>query len=533
MLKKSCNVRKICKIFYFTENDEESYFAFINLFTLLDRSIEEKDTKLLLYIVGNLGNNIHISDNTIENSLCSSFILKDYVLLYLYFSNYPYLFGVLTDEEIDEIISSFKPGITPMELAQKVIRGFYTLIKIVDSLCEKINKGLSILNEKEQLKTLQRILIEIPCSSEQISQGVDFYEFSKYYQIKHYIRDIDFCLGRFIMYVLNTFCNYPFKYELTHPYINKEMRFMYYGLYTQHFKKDNDEKNETEEIKNFNKAIKYKDTIVIGDKDFHNLIMKMNLPCENINYLNYNEIESFFQKPSNQNIKKTKYRKSKYFVIMNEKKGIEYIETIKFICNIFFLKIIVIIYVQNKNIKIDKKILQTPIMPIVLTYSEKDILNYYNDNYDRLKELKIKNIDEFKIMEKLIINNFKFPKINETKIIREEDNGWELINNIDDILFNIVKITNILGFMSNDGFIVDMYKVYKENNCLNLFINYYGNYFGADYVVEQQSSGVALAKMFLYAYTLEESNGKSYYSLMNNDLRSGNSDKICRYFPMI
>ena len=459
---------KYVKFFNFTENDDESYFAFINLFTLLDRSIEEDDHELLLYMVGNFGNNIHISDNTIENSLYSSVILKDYVLLYLYFSNYPYLFGVLTDEEIDEIISSFKPGITPMELAQKIIRGFHTLIKIVDSLCEKINKGLSILNEKEQLKTLQRILIEIPCSSEQISQGVDFYEFSKYYQIKHYIRDIDFCLGRFIMYVLNTFCNYPFKYELTHPYINKEMRFMYYGLYTQHFKKDNDEKNETEEIKNFNKAIKYKDTIVIGDKDFHNLIMKMNLPCENINYLNYNEIESFYQKPSNQNIKKTKYRKSKYFVIMNEKKGIEYIETIKFICNIFFLKIIVIIYVQNKNIKIDKKILQTPIMPIVLTYSEKDILNYYNDNYDRLKELKIKNIDEFKIMEKLIINNFKFPKINETKIIREEDNGWELINNIDDNLFNIVKITNILGFMSNDGFIVDMYKVYKENTVLIL-----------------------------------------------------------------
>ena len=39
--------------------------------------------------------------------------------------------------------------------------------------------------------------------------------------------------------------------------------------------------------------------------------------------------------------------------------------------------------------------------------------------------------------------------------------------------------------------------------------------------------------MFLYAYTLEEKDGKSFYCLMNNDLRSGNPDKISRYLPMI
>ena len=39
--------------------------------------------------------------------------------------------------------------------------------------------------------------------------------------------------------------------------------------------------------------------------------------------------------------------------------------------------------------------------------------------------------------------------------------------------------------------------------------------------------------MFLYAYTLEEDNGKSLYSIMNNDLRSGNAEKISRYLTMI
>ena len=520
---------KCIKFHNFQIDDDQSYFAFINLYTLLERNIEIKNIETLIYIVGKFPDYVKVMNDAIQNKIVSAYFLRNYTMLYLYFSNYPYLFGALTDEEIDNIISSFKPGITLMELSQKCIQGIHSLSFLCDDLCQKIFDGLSILNDKEQLKNLQRLLIEFFCASEQISQGVDFNELSKYYQIKNYIRDIDFCLGKFILCILNNYCNYPYKFELTHPYINKEMRFSYYTLYTQHLKKDNDN-NETEELKALNKAIKYNDTIVIGDEDFHNLIRKMNLPCKNINYINFNEIETFFQKP-----KKTKYNKCKYFLIINEKKGIEYIETIKYICNIFALKIIVIIYVQNKNIKIDKKILQTPIMPTILTYSEKDILNYYTDNYDRLREIKIKYLGEIKMIELLISNNynFNFPKIDETKIFGEQDNGWELIKNVDDNLFSLVKINNIFGFTAIDGFIVDMYQVYKENNCLDLFINYYGNYFGEDYVVEQQMSSVATTKMFLYAYTLEEKNGKSYYAIMNNDFRSGNSKKICRYFPMI
>ena len=39
--------------------------------------------------------------------------------------------------------------------------------------------------------------------------------------------------------------------------------------------------------------------------------------------------------------------------------------------------------------------------------------------------------------------------------------------------------------------------------------------------------------MFLYAYTLEEKDGESFYALINRDLRSGISAKISRYLPMI
>ena len=177
--------------------------------------------------------------------------------------------------------------------------------------------------------------------------------------------------------------------------------------------------------------------------------------------------------------------------------------------------------------------MQVPLIPTILTYCEKDILNYYNDHYDRLKETQIKYMDEYELLNKWVDFKFKFPKLSEIKIIREQDNGWDMIKNVDSIIFSYSSVERILEYFSADKCIINMYKVYKENDCLDLFINYYGNYFGADCIVEQQTSAVAFVKMFLYAYTLEEDNGKSFYSLMNNDLRSGNPDKIMRYLPMI
>jgi hypothetical protein len=255
----------------------------------------------------------------------------------------------------------------------------------------------------------------------------------------------------------------------------------------------------------------------------------MNLPCKNIYYLNENEISNFFKKLKKIN---NKYNICKYFLIANEKFGIKFLETIKYICNVYALKIVNIIYIQDKNAKIDKKILQAPIIPTILTYCEKDILNYYLDNYERLKERNITDGNIFDSFNQELFD-YKFPKLSETKIIREQDNGWDMIRDVNINLFKLVSYNRIIGYINNDKFVRDMYEVYKENNCLDLFVNYYGNYFGVENIIEQQASLVAVVKMFLYAYTLEENNGKSFYSIMNNDLRSGNSAKICRYLTMI
>ena len=520
---------KLDKYFNFKKNSDDCFFALIKSLALINKSLVDENYNFLFNIMGKLREIIIISDNPIENIILSSNLFKNLHLLYLYFSNYPYFFGKLSDEEIKAILSTFKPNIKNSELESNVISGFNSLTKIADDLAIKINEGKSILNENEKLEILHRLLIEINFSIDQLMNimiGISIQELSKYYQIKNYIRDIEFCLGKILMNIFSYYCkDYPLKFEFTHPFINMEKRLAYYTIYSINFKMSKNIEDERE--KSLNKSIKYKDTIVIGDQNFHNLIKKMNLPCKNIYYMNENEILNFFKNPKKIN---NKYKICKYFIIVNEKLGFEFLETIKYICNVFALKIVTIIYIQNRNAKIDKKILQVPIMPTILTYSEKDILNYYSDNYERLTERNIAGGTMFELFEQTL--DYKFPKLSETKLIREQDNGWDMIRDVNVNIFKLVSYIRILGYISIDKFVRDMYKVYEENNCLDLFINYYANYFGDDYLIEQQASMVAVVKMFLYAYTLEESNGKSFYSIMNNDLRSGNSQKISRYLFM-
>jgi len=175
---------------------------------------------------------------------------------------------------------------------------------------------------------------------------------------------------------------------------------------------------------------------------------------------------------------------------MNEKNGIEYLETIKYLSNEYALKIVIILYIQNKNFKIDKKILQESLVSIILTYCEKDILNYYNDHFNILKEKTIKYIDRNDFLDEEYGTSYKFPKISETKIVKEEDNGWDMKRDININIFDSVKVEKVFGFYRSDIFIRNMYKVYKENNCLDLFIKYYGNYFGADFIVEEGGSNI-------------------------------------------
>jgi len=152
-------------------------------------------------------------------------------------------------------------------LQTKLAFSFDSLSNLVGVFAMKLDKDKSILEEKELLKDFQKLLIEFNCAYEQLYREMNIEKFSKYYQIKNYFRDMDFCLSKFMQNTLNMCKNYPFISEIDH-YINtEEVRFRNYIFYYLHLKKDNIiPENEQEKI--FNQAIKYNDTIVIGDKNF-------------------------------------------------------------------------------------------------------------------------------------------------------------------------------------------------------------------------------------------------------------------------
>ena len=531
--KKYVIESKHIELYDFKTIHQNIYFVFIKSLSLLNKFLEEKDYNTLFNIFENFSNILFpVSNDIIEKTIITTNFFKNLHILYLYFSNYPYLFGVLNDEDIND--KTLAKVISDSDI--KLIYGMSlnSLIDVAEKLSYEVEKGNSILNEKGKLKLLQQLLININYSHDQLFRKYNIPELNQYYQVKYYLKDIDFCLCKSIIDLLDTICNnYPLKNEMKECYLYHERRFVFYKEYADQAEMQNNNIIEVEQEKIYNNAIKYNNTIVLGDKQFHDLIKNINLPCENIYYLNKEEFSKFFQTPKKI---KEKYKICKYFIVMNEKDGKEYLETIRYISDEFGLKLVLIIYIQDKNIKIKKQLVHNHYIHIIFTHCETHILNYYYDSLIRLKDFNFIHFYLEDLFEDTMPDmDFEFPKINTTEYINEQDNGWEMIRNINSNIFKLRNIDRILGYTNLTKFFKDMYKVYKENNCLDLFIYYYANYFGGEYLVEQVTSLLALVKMFIYAYTIEEKNQseKSFYSLINNDLRSGNPKKICRYLPMI
>ena len=99
----------------------------------------------------------------------------------------------------------------------------------------------------------------------------------------------------------------------------------------------------------YNNSIKFKDTIVLGDKQFHKKIREINLPCENIFYLNEEEFYNFCLVPKKIS---NKYKKCNYFIIMNEKMAGKFRETILYISNVFALFLSLLFMFKIKILKL-------------------------------------------------------------------------------------------------------------------------------------------------------------------------------------
>ena len=131
--------------------------------------------------------------------------------------------------------------------------------------------------------------------------------------------------------------------------------------------------------------------------------------------------------------------------------------------------------------------------------------------------------------------NSKFEgKLNVKKSNEEEsDNGWEMITEINENFFKNLFISNAGRYWTIDKIVRNIYKLYKEKNNIELYLKYYCNYLGVNLYPETNYPSEVLLKFFIYAYTLDERNkDKSFYSMLNDTLRSGDYEKIKKFMEI-
>ena len=277
-----------------------------------------------------------------------------------------------------------------------------------------------------------------------------------------------------------------------------------------------------------------KDTIILGDKQFRNHIKGLNLPCKRINELEDNMLESFFEKPY---VEEKKYKIIKYFVICQDVKlETKYLEEFKRLSSKYGFSYLFLVYVKNKKL-IDIKDSLKKLTSIYYFLDDRELIEIYKDNNERLRPRLAGYLPE----------NEHFPEYKKTKdelnqminkniedLKSTSEDGWDLFEyDKHNYHFNI----NIIAacFHNYISHIIGHFiESYKEHNELEFFFKYYSNYFFLTLQIEYLVNMTAFAKMFLYAYTLEEKDpNKNFYCILNNDLRSSDPEKVNRHQELI
>ena len=193
---------------------------------------------------------------------------------------------------------------------------------------------------------------------------------------------------------------------------------------------------------------------------------------------------------------------------------------------------IAILYVENENnINFYKEQINFPITTIFV-YSPKDIIYYLSQKLHFINPL---NFPEPEMISNAF--NIKFPKI--TFVQNDEDifqNGcFELAETFDINLIKnklVFRIFEEIDYVSE--FSKNIYHIYKEHNALDLFFSQNCLYFGWKLCPELFSSNICFVKRFLYMYCREEiQSQKSFYRIINDDLRSRDPYKIYRYIDIL
>ena len=448
--------------------------------------------------------------------------MKNNILLSLYFNQYKYILNLFCYEEVKTL---FKPETSSQELGKREQKA----ISIIDTLIKKIMDKQSIIKEKNNLKEIQKYYITFIFNNFILANkklAINFY------QIINFLRDFDFCLKIYIYYnfiKLNN-KNYNF-FENIFPVIFSDERVSNFFVYLDDGENTPIEISE-ENKKKIEKSLAIKDFLIIGNKKFQDKIksIETKLKAKSLKYLKVEEISNYIKTKNEED----KLRAYFYYIIINFEEMKNNFEKLILISAKFGITFIIILYIENYDIDnsfIEKKYISNSTMiSIILVYTIEDILNYFSY---------IKGFN-FSMDLKEFLNSFDAIKLNEKKGLYKnneedcQDGCFELTETFD---INIVKNKTILSYddeIDYSSISDDIYMIYKEHNALDLFFRQNMKYFGFNLEPEINSFDICFIKRILYMYCREEiESEKSFYRMINDDLRTKDPKKIDRFIILL
>ena len=452
-------------------------------------------------------------------------LMKNLTLLSLYFNIYPYIFNLLSFQEVKNLFNEKMDMLLVMNEQMK-------LITYSEKLYKKIMENKSILDEIDELKEIQISLIKlIKCGF--ILQNANSTNYINYYQIINFFRDIDFCLKIYVPNLYLAFKNQKNNYydEFIFALTFCESRYSFYILYSLY---SNDKRDEfTEEENNIiNETLTIKDFLIIGKKQFHEMIkpIEKNIKSNSFKYLNPEQLEEYLDERKKE--KGLKIRPYFYFLIIRFEEFYEHCEKISKLSFKTGITFLAFLFVENEYYTKINKIQLNLFIPTILVYSPNDIVYYLSEKLNFINFANLPNIEEIGEFLNVKIPKISFEQNDEDKY---QDGCFELAETFD---VNLIRNKFILKYYTeidySTEFFKTIYNIYKEHNALDIFFNQNCLYFGWRKYPELISGNFCLAKRILYMYCREEKESqKSFYRIINDDLRSRDPSKIYQYINIL
>ena len=513
------DLRKYYEDLYFVSYNNLNYGKFCILNQLLLKEYfksktiaenKEKDNKIYKLFTDFIDTKNLSKDK--RKTAVKEFIPKLYLVFYYYLS---YLYSNPFTMKINNVKKCFEISIKESEL--------YTSIgNIINECYEKINKSQSIINEKIVNK-FHELLIKFTYLKE---KNINFCQYLEY------LSDFDFCLVLFLFYIDE---KKDIKSNLYNYYTFYDRRINNMILY-----KENDEfinKKKSKELTSnesliikYSKYFKIRNLLVIyKDKNFLNFVKSIPLPY-NIKYIERENLDDFFINKLYDVRDENNFRVMAFYVLIEIENYYELHQIFEFYINSFGLSLVFIVFYSDNSL-ISKELKK--ILPGIFVNSKKSIYEYFNDIETKYIPNFLDSMEDIKNEMKKIDKEYLFKS---TKYSCEEaDNGWELMNNLN--LKNITEQCYIIKkgpFVAPVDFLYGIYELYKENNILDILLEKYIKFFFPFSCNEEEKLLITFVKQIIYCYTCEdEIKEKSFYRIMNNDLRSGEINRIKRYICLI